>query len=34
MYAIEHKLPLAPFDVMGMHAKKPTIFCRCSASLC
>jgi shikimate O-hydroxycinnamoyltransferase len=26
LYAIEHKLPLAPFDVMGMHAKKPTIF--------
>jgi hypothetical protein len=25
LYAIKHKLPLAPFDVMGMHAKKPTI---------
>jgi len=25
LYSIKHKLPLAPFDVMGMHAKKPTI---------
>jgi hypothetical protein len=25
LYAIKHKLPLAPFDVMGMHTKKPTI---------
>lgn len=25
LYAIKHKLPLAPFDVMGMNAKKPTI---------
>ena len=25
VYAIKYKLPLAPFDVMGMNAKKPTI---------
>ncbi len=25
LYAIKHKLPLAPFDVLGMNAKKPTV---------
>jgi hypothetical protein len=23
--AMKHKLPLAPFDILGMHAKKPTV---------
>ncbi len=25
LYVMKHKLPLAPFDILGMYAKKPTI---------
>ncbi len=25
LYTIKQKLPLAPFEVMGMHAKKPSV---------